>query len=316
MRNILVSINCITYNHEKYIGEALESFMMQKTNFDFEIIVSDDFSTDNTVEVVKKFQKKYPNKIRLIEGKKNIGARQNGMRAHNNSLGKYVAICEGDDYWTDCNKLQKQINYMEKNRDCSMVFHNAEKINDKTKKSEGFMINKNLNSKKILIKDFFDLQFIPTASILYKKELKDNMPSWYMDAITGDFPFNLILIANSYAYYMNDVMSVYRVGNSESMMGKWKSRSKSLDFKINHAQGYLDILNNFNEFSSFKYDDLIKEEIKNREFEILIDKGNLREIKSEKYKENYNKMSKKSKMKTFIISISPRLFDILSKIRG
>ncbi|MDK0896073.1 glycosyltransferase [Clostridium perfringens] len=316
MRNILVSINCITYNHEKYISEALESFMMQKTNFDFEIIVSDDFSTDNTVEVVKKFQKKYPNKIRLIEGEKNIGARQNGMRAHNNSLGKYVAICEGDDYWTDCNKLQKQINYMEKNRDCSMVFHNAEKINDKTKKSEGFMINKNLNSKKILIKDFFDLQFIPTASILYKKELKDNMPSWYMDAITGDFPFNLILIANSYAYYMNDVMSVYRVGNSESMMGKWKSRSNNLDFQINHAQGYLDILKNFNEFSNFKYDSVIKEEIKNREFEILIAKGNLREIKSEKYKENYKKMSMKSKLKTFIISVNPRLFEMLGKIRG
>ncbi|WP_221388193.1 glycosyltransferase [Clostridium perfringens] len=316
MRNILVSINCITYNHEKYIGEALESFMMQKTNFDFEIIVSDDFSTDNTVEVVKKFQKKYPNKIRLIEGKKNIGARQNGMRAHNNSLGKYVAICEGDDYWTDCNKLQKQINYMEKNRDCSMVFHNAEKINDKTKKSEGFMINKNLKSKKILIKDFFELQFIPTASILYKKELKDNMPSWYMDAITGDLPFNLILIANSYAYYMNDIMSVYRVGNSQSMMGKWKLRSNNLDFQINHSQGYLDILKNFNEFSNFKYDDVIKEEIKNREFEILIAKGDLRTIKSGKYKENYKKMSIKSKLKTFIISINPRLFDILGKIRG
>lgn len=316
MRNILVSINCITYNHEKYIGEALESFMMQKTNFDFEIIVSDDFSTDNTVEVVKKFQKKYPNKIRLIEGKKNIGARQNGMRAHNNSLGKYVAICEGDDYWTDCNKLQKQINYMEKNRDCSMVFHNSEKINEKTKKSEGFMINSNLKSKKILIKDFFDLEFIPTASILYKKELKDNMPSWYMDAITGDLPFNLILIANSYAYYMNDIMSVYRVGNSQSMMGKWKLRSNNLDFQINHAQGYLDILKNFNEFSNFKYDSVIKEEIKNREFEILIAKGNLREIKSEKYKENYKKMSMKSKLKTFIISVNPRLFEMLGKIRG
>lgn len=316
MRNILVSINCITYNHEKYIAKALESFLMQKTNFDFEIIVSDDFSTDNTVEIVKRFQKKFPNKIRLIQGEKNIGARKNGMRAHNNSLGKYVAICEGDDYWTDCNKLQKQIDYMEKNTDCSMIFHNSEKIDDKTKKSVGFMIDSNLESKKIFIKDFFELKFIPTASIIYKKELKDNMPKWYMEAVTGDFPFILILIANSYAYYMNDTMSVYRVGNSQSMMEKWKIKSNNLDFQINHAQGYLDILKNFNKFSDFKYDFIIKEEIKNREFEILLLKGNLKEIKSEKYKENYMKISVKNKLKTFIISINPKLFSLIRRIRG
>lgn len=115
----LVSISCITYNHESYIRQCLEGFMMQKCNFDFEILIHDDASTDGTIEIIKEYQEKYPDIIKPIfqienqysKGVRGINPRFNFPRAK----GKYIALCEGDDYWTDPLKLQKQVDFLEKN---------------------------------------------------------------------------------------------------------------------------------------------------------------------------------------------------------
>ena len=143
MNDKLVSICCITYNHEKYIRDALESFLNQKTNFDFEILIHDDASTDKTSEIIQEYEKKYPNIIKpiyQIENQYSKGISINDTFNFSRAGGKYIALCEGDDYWLDSNKLQKQVDYMGKNHECTLCFHNAMVVssNDKKLKSSFF----------------------------------------------------------------------------------------------------------------------------------------------------------------------------------
>ena len=122
-----VSVICTVYNHEKYIRDTLNGFLIQQTAFPFEVLVHDDASTDNTTTIIREYAHKYPNIIIPIIQTENQYSKGNNW-GHPKTInphirGKYVALCEGDDYWTDSNKLQKQISYMEANPDCSMTFH-------------------------------------------------------------------------------------------------------------------------------------------------------------------------------------------------
>ena len=315
MKNKIVSINCITYNHEKYIAKAIESFLMQKTNFDFEIIIGEDCSTDNTRKIVEEYVERYPDKIRMITAEKNVGARKNVLRIHEASVGKYIAVCEGDDYWIDPYKLQKQVDYMENNPGCTMTFHNAEKINDISNKSEGVMLDSNIKSKQCGISEIIDLRFIPTASIVYRKYTKDNLPKWYMTAIVGDLPSNLIVTSYGYAYYINEVMSVYRVGNSNSAMARWIVNQQNISDKIEHCKRFIEIYDNFNKFDNYRNNDSINRGKLYWEFQIDKLNGNVRALKQEKYKGLYAEFSLKDKIVMYIIKYCPRLYIKLNKMK-
>ena len=122
----LVTIQCITYNHEPYIRQCLEGFVMQKTNFKFEAIVHDDASTDKTADIVREYAEKYPDIIKPIYETENQYSKSDGslgriMNAH--TKGKYIALCEGDDYWTDPLKLQKQVDFLEANPEYVLTCH-------------------------------------------------------------------------------------------------------------------------------------------------------------------------------------------------
>lgn len=119
----LVSVVSITYNHEQFISQMIEGVLMQRTNFPIELILAEDCSTDRTREIVLKYQKKYPDLIRIIMSEFTIGAVANEKRAMLAAKGKYLAICEGDDYWTDADKLQKQVDFLEANPDYCVCFH-------------------------------------------------------------------------------------------------------------------------------------------------------------------------------------------------
>ena len=121
----LVSIVCITYNHKDYINQTIESFLMQKTNFTYEIVIGEDCSTDGTRQIVFEYEKKYDDIIRVITSDSNVGMRENGTRSRLACKGKYIAVCDGDDYWTSANKLQRQVDFMEANPDYSLCFHDA-----------------------------------------------------------------------------------------------------------------------------------------------------------------------------------------------
>lgn len=121
----ILSIHCITYNHELYISDALDSFLQQVTTFDFEIVVGEDCSSDRTREIVNRYAALHPNRIRLITSAANVGANANFERTLRACRGKYIAICEGDDFWRDASKLQQQVQFLERNQDYVICYHDA-----------------------------------------------------------------------------------------------------------------------------------------------------------------------------------------------
>ena len=127
--NILVSIVCITYNHVRFIKEALESFLKQETNFPIEIILVDDCSTDGTNAICDEYAAKHPMVVRCIRTERNVGGVENERRAIEAAKGKYIATCEGDDYWIDVRKLQKQVDFMESHPEYSVTWTRYEKFN-------------------------------------------------------------------------------------------------------------------------------------------------------------------------------------------
>lgn len=319
MDDILVSINCITYNHEKYITDAIESFLMQKTNFNFEILIHDDASSDRTSDIIRDYKSKYADIIKPIIQVENQHSKGiNCMTYRFNTIrakGKYVALCEGDDYWTDPYKLQKQIDYMENHPECSMCFHAAEIVRVGKGK-----IDEIKPYKKNCISPTEDIilgggEFMATNSILYRKDKMDNPPDFYFNAPVGDYPLQIFSSTQDYAYYINEFMSVYRVG----VEGSWTSRmftAKDSDEKrINLNKRIIDMLNEFNEYSKKKYSNVVNKKILIYEFGILIIEKRIKQLKLPKYKKIYDSLGIKEKTKIYAKCYFPNTCKKLSYIK-
>jgi glycosyltransferase involved in cell wall biosynthesis len=204
---LLVSILSLTYNHEKYIGQALDSFLMQKCDFDYEIIIGEDCSTDNTREIILDYQKKKPNSIiKIITSEKNVGATRNGIRAYNAAKGKYIALCEGDDYWTDPYKLQKQVDFLEANSDFAMCAHSIVVWNSNT----GKKVVSDYGDKVITHKDLALGAYISTLSVVFRNVLTD-IPEWFFSVFAGDYSLFLLVTKYGKVKFLPDVMGVYRI---------------------------------------------------------------------------------------------------------
>lgn len=316
---ILVSINCITYNHEKFIEKTLQSFLNQKTNFKFEILIHDDASTDKTQLIIKEYSEKYPDIIKPIlqkenqysKGIKRIGYLFNDKRAK----GKYIALCEGDDYWNDNLKLQKQVNIMQKNEDISMCFHSVI-IKDEIsgKKKEQIPYNKNCfaDISDIILKGG---SFCPTASIMYRKKLFENAPELYINAHVGDYPLQMILASLGQVYYINKPMCVYRSNVNGSWTKNIISGNDVFQKIVDNINNDIKLLKDFNKFTNYNYNEIIKRKIKECEFNILCNNGDLKKLKSENYLSMFNNLSFKNKLKIYIRKNIPNLYFNLYKFK-
>ena len=210
---IVVTIRCVTYNHEPYIRQCLDGFVMQKTNFRFEAIVHDDASTDGTAAIVKEYAEKYPDIIKpFFETENQYSKRDGSIRRimDANTQGKYVTFCEGDDYWTDPLKLQKQFDFMEANPDYSMCFHNAMiHYQDGRDKDRIFA---ELEERDYIPVELYEKWLVPTASIFARKDIylqqqpKLNNPKF----LYGDNPLIISLAYAGKVHCINEIMSVYR----------------------------------------------------------------------------------------------------------
>lgn len=166
--DIMVSVCMITYNHESFIREAIEGVLMQKTPFAFELVIGEDFSTDKTRTICEEYAIRFPDKIKLLPTKMNLGMMPNFIRTIEECRGKYIALCEGDDYWTDPLKLQKQVEFLEGNNQCSLCFTNAINISaDGRQKDHMRDVFNYAIKKEYSIEDIIKFNFIPTASMLF-----------------------------------------------------------------------------------------------------------------------------------------------------
>ncbi len=253
-REIVLQIICVTYNQREYIAEALDSFLMQKTNFSFEVLVGDDCSTDGTSNIVAAYSKKYPRIIKHIHRKSNMGCLENFMDLCERASAKYVAFCDGDDYWTDENKLQMQFDFLEQNTDVKICAHKtfikAEKswcFYDfyKSKKEPFILPYKHEYEKKLDARDMTkDLCHMSSFFVRWSKIF---IPDWAKTGgVSGDFSIILIQLCEDKIYILNKVLSVYRRGctgvvNANGTMYEQFLNTRKEYFKI--FSGLIDYFN-------------------------------------------------------------------------
>jgi glycosyltransferase involved in cell wall biosynthesis len=207
----------ITYGHEKFISEAIEGVLIQDADFPIELIIADDCSPDNTEKEVKSIIKNHP-KGHLINYKKNSsnkGMMLNFIWAIKECQGTYVAFCEGDDYWSDNKKLQKQINFMDSNIEYSMCFHNTTVYNQEKKSFEVDNISKDIK-QVTSIRDLSFGNYIHTPTVIVRKEFI-NIPNWFQNCPIGDYPLWSMVAMNGKIYKFSECMSIYRVHSQGAM---------------------------------------------------------------------------------------------------
>jgi glycosyltransferase involved in cell wall biosynthesis len=249
-----VSICIVTYNHEQFIAEAIESVLQQKADFKYEIVIGEDCSRDRTREIVSDYQRRYPELIRPRFRERNIGMMENFSLTIQECEGKYIALLDGDDYWTDPFKLRKQVEYLDNNPDLVACFHNTLV----TCESDGFMATEVLTKDQkpfSTIEDFIEKEwFFGTATVLFRNGLVNGLPATLKKASSGDWPLYVLLSQYGKFGYLDEVMSVYRIhGNSVTRSSAFNSKNSFLS--------RLYIYEGLNEALGFKYERLFRKKM-------------------------------------------------------
>ena len=223
-----VSVCMITYNHEQFIGRAIESVMMQKTDFDYELVIGEDCSTDRTRAVVVDYAGRYPDRIRPLLRERNLGMNPNFIQTFQNCRGEYVALLDGDDYWTDPLKLQKQADHLSSYPDHAACFHAVNFINENVSKGQKISRPPGRRGDYSLSDVLGDKYYwIQTSSVLVRNHLIDEFPEWFYEMPMGDLPFIILNAQKGRIGYIDEVMSVYRIHEG----GLWSQSPETFDFE-------------------------------------------------------------------------------------
>jgi len=234
----LVTICCITYNHERHVSKALDSFLMQRTDFNFEILISDDCSTDNTINIIKEYAKKHPSIVKTIFAK--VNQYSQGVEPLSTLLakatGKYVAICEGDDYWTNPDKLAKQVQVFEKNKNVTICFHPARVLDLRNNKTtvacKHYDKNRTVPTESVITGSG---AFMPTASIMAKNTDFGVYSKVLQGAPVGDYFFMVYMASMGETYYLDEVMCDHLKFSGDS----WSDKCLDASYKNNFLLSYL-----------------------------------------------------------------------------
>lgn len=258
-QNPLVSVIMITYDHEKYIGQAIEGGLMQKANFDIELIIANDNSPDNTDELIKEILKNNISKIHIdyTNHDSNKGMMSNFIWALHQARGKYIALCDGDDYWTDPLKLQKQVDFLESNPDFSICFHKVNEIDMIGNRMSNQIVKSQENEQEYNLFDLAKENFIHTPSVVFRKSF-DSLPVWFQFSSIGDYPLYMICAERGKIKYLPNAMANYRIGS-----GAWSS--KPYKYRVINSIFTLNLLINY-----FKNNNKVKQLLTDRR-ELLLD---------------------------------------------
>ena len=279
MMNEGVSVFCLTYNHAKYIRNALDGFVIQNVDFPYEVWVHDDASNDGTAEIVKEYSEKYPDIIKAILQKENqyskgIEIVKEYIRPHMKY--KYISICEGDDYWTDPNKIKKQYEYMQNNDDVSLCVHNTRR-----ESSNGDFIgntNESLCDRSYSVEEIIAAGgggLFHTSSYMIKKEIESGCPDELLIPKIGDYPLAIYAAIKGRVFYFKDIMSVYRVDLDNSWTKKTLNEDVLLIQYLNNMISYFEALD---KYTNSKYRRVCEKERIKYEQELILKENSLAQI--------------------------------------
>lgn len=266
IREKKVSVFVATYNHKDYIAQALESILMQEVTFPYEIIIHDDASTDGTAEIVKTYEERYPNIIKSMHQTENQFSQGNITATWECMLsmctGKYCALLNGDDYWTDKEKLQRQYNYMEAHPECSLYIHNAVRLDVRT--GEEVILNtfprSGYYSQRDQVLCGLGSKFPAAGSYFFVMDyFRKNVPDFIYKAGIGDYPYRQFLADKGEVYYDERPMSVYRYMTKGSFMSNLNSDVAAYLTYICRISLFY---KKFNEYTEYRFDDVFSEKIK------------------------------------------------------
>ncbi|MBE5923207.1 MAG: glycosyltransferase [Lachnospiraceae bacterium] len=316
----LVAIVCLTYNHELYIRDAIESFLSQKTTFPFEIYIHDDCSTDGTVSIVQEYAEAFPGIIKPIYESENRWKEDYGASYlfHKEiTKRKYQAECEGDDYWTDPHKLQRQIDYMEEHEDCSLTVTNGKRLNVLSGSiSPVFEENEIEISKrngKYDLNNFYLLKYPPTASHVYRREFLEGVEKAMSPCRASDFRNRLFLMTKGYVYYFSEETCIYRIDVKGSATSSWKNFDIPQQKDINEE--YVRMLCEIDELTKRQYTDSIWK-VKKEYISKKLGCGSFSDIfKTTENKKVFHEMSIYFKIRTILKIIMPNWLYVFIYLR-
>lgn len=293
----LVTVRCLCYNHSKYLRDALDGIVNQKTNFPFIAIIHDDASTDGSQEIIKEYADKYPNIIKPILQTENQYCKNNRItKTFIEPLinSKYTAVCECDDFWTDLNKLQIQVDYMEAHPECSLTCHAYDVVD-----SNGAFISHNeifgsgdrdLSEREIILNE----NLPQTATVLYRQSYRNITPNFYFNTMVGDYPLYLHMFTCGKVHYFDITMSSYRRHGNNS----WVTRTQADPKRFRkHVDLLNELVRQFDIETGGKYHDLSLERIELADYRALLIEKDLNAIIKNGY---FSRMPLKKKMRVFL----------------
>jgi glycosyltransferase involved in cell wall biosynthesis len=254
-----VRVLVLAYNHERYIAQALDSVLMQETDFDYEIVVLEDCSTDGTREILLRYQKQYPRKIRLRLAERNECSNKPFAEEIEAAPTPYIAMLDGDDYWTSPKKLQKQVEFLRAHPECVLCFHNALTIYEDGRVSHPYNV---VNQKPFsVLEDLWQCCFIAGATPMFRKDVLGKFPEWYYTMSVGDWPLYVLCAQHGKIGYMDELLAVYRIHGE----GLWSKQDK-----ICQLESLIAIYESMNANLRFRYTDTAQLMISKRKNELTL----------------------------------------------
>jgi glycosyltransferase involved in cell wall biosynthesis len=254
-----VSVLVTTYNHEKYIAQALDSVLLQETDFEYEIVILEDCSTDATRNIVLGYKKKHPEKIRLRLTERNKNSNKPFADAFQSAPSRYIAILDGDDYWISPKKLRKQVEFLEAHPECVLCFHNAMRVYEDNRAPLPYNF---AGQKQIsVLEDIWQGNFIAGCTPMFRKDALGRFPEWYYDLHYGDWPLYILCAQHGKIGYLDEILGVYRIHTA----GLWSK----LD-AIKKLEGLIAFYETMNANLDFRFNDIVQPLVSARSEEVAV----------------------------------------------
>ena len=227
-----LSVLIMTYNHAPFIRQAIDSVLMQQTDFDFEVLISEDCSTDGTRQIVESYHRKHPSRIRLLLSDRNLHSNRIVVRGIQAARGRYIALLDGDDYWSVSHKLQKQVDFLERHPECTVCFHNATVVHEDGRR-DPWLWTPPTQPEISTLEDIWLGNFIATGSTVFRRGAFGDVPDWYISLFPiTDWPLHILNAEHGHIGYINEVMGIYRHhgGGLYSAFSQPRKRRETLKF--------------------------------------------------------------------------------------